>query len=369
MTARAAKFETPGLYDLIAGTGTATTLRISIGFGTLNFASIALWVALDTSVGPASPLARIAVGGAAAITAVVAVLWASTDWMLTALPCTAFGVFAEIGTAFVVLSLPDARYGLVGCSLFAVLGAQFTLLMATRWLTLHLAVAVTVIVTCSVRATNQGDWSASSAILAAYVLMVAAVLTPWASRLTWSRLLVYAARSLIDPLTGLLNRSGLEHVFLRLTDPSSNEPSATYAVAVLDIDNFKSINDTHGHHVGDRVIGEVAEMLNDFAVARKAQVARTGGEEFAMLIPIGAQNSIGELANALPVSTPGRTAPRATLSAGLVRLTLTSGDQTYTLATALTAADQLMYVAKRSGGAAAVTEDGRRPDSLRDSSP
>ncbi|CCQ17969.1 Diguanylate cyclase/phosphodiesterase with PAS/PAC sensor(S) [Rhodococcus sp. AW25M09] len=359
MTTRAAELKTPDLHDLIAGTGTATTLRFSIGFGCLNFALIALWVALDTAVGPTSQPARIAVGAAAAAAAVAAVLWASTDKMLNALPRNAFGVFGEFGTGLAILSVPDARDALVGCSLFAVLGAQFTLLMGTRWLTLHLGVAGAVIVATAVRSAQQGSMSISSTLVATYILFVAAVLTPWAARMTWSRLLVYAARSLSDPPTGLLNRSGLEHQLHRLTDPAMRPRLDHFAVVVLDIDNFKSINDSRGHDVGDLVIREVAEMLNDFACAHNAHAARIGGEEFAMLIAKDMQIHLHELGAGCPLSTPGRHGPRATLSAGIVRLPLASADRNTSLATALRSADQLMYRAKRSGGAVAVTEDDR----------
>ena len=358
---RAGKPNTPDLHDLIAGTGTARTLRFSIGFGSLNFAFIALWVALDTAVGPTSQPMRIAVGVAAASAAVAAGLWACTDKMLNALPRNAFGVFGEIGTGLVILCVPDAQVALVGCSLFAVLGAQFTLLMGTRWLVLHLGVAAAVIGTTAARSAQQGSMSVTSTLLATYVLLVAAVLTPWAARITWSRLLVYAAKSLTDPLTGLLNRSGLEHRLHRLTDPAMSSGLGHCAIVVLDIDNFKSINDAHGHDVGDLVIREVAEMLDDFARRHSAHAARIGGEEFALLMPKKAQICLHEVGAAFPLSTRGRRGPRATLSAGIVRLPLVHANPNASFATALRSADQLMYIAKRSGGAVAVTEDDR-PD-------
>ena len=357
MTAQASPSGTPDLYHLIAGTATATTLRRSIGIGTLNFAVIAAWVALDTEVGPTSHPVRIGVAVAALATLIAAVMWVSTDRMMAALPCTLFGVFAEFGTAFLILSVPDGRDAMVGCALLAVLGAQFTLLMPTRWLFLHCAVSIAVIGTTIVRVVQQGQMTQSTSIFAGYVLAVSAILTPWGARIAWSRLLVYAARSLVDPLTSLLNRSGLEHALLRMTDPTASPPVGSLAVVVLDIDNFKSVNDTHGHLVGDQVIIEVAQMLSDFAISRGARVGRTGGEEFAMLIPLLDPKDLEELRAALPLSTPGRNGPSATLSAGIVRLAPIPRGEASSLAAALAAADRLMYMAKRSGGAAAITED------------
>lgn len=82
-----------------------------------------------------------------------------------------------------------------------------------------------------------------------------------------------------DYLTGLLNRRGFErHVApaLQATDPALSQP----ALMLIDIDNFKIINDSFGHAVGDEVIAAVAGVLSAHGAA--ALVARTGGEEFAL---------------------------------------------------------------------------------------
>ncbi|WP_313655489.1 sensor domain-containing diguanylate cyclase [Pantoea sp.] len=82
-----------------------------------------------------------------------------------------------------------------------------------------------------------------------------------------------------DPLTRLLNRRGLNAVleyYRTLRQP--------FAVLALDIDHFKSVNDSWGHDVGDRVIQQVASTLR--ASARHSDVVcRNGGEEFLMLLP------------------------------------------------------------------------------------
>lgn len=82
-----------------------------------------------------------------------------------------------------------------------------------------------------------------------------------------------------DPLTRLLNRRGLNAVleyYRTLRQP--------FAVLALDIDHFKSVNDSWGHDVGDRVIQQVASTLR--ASARQSDVVcRNGGEEFLMLLP------------------------------------------------------------------------------------
>lgn len=83
-----------------------------------------------------------------------------------------------------------------------------------------------------------------------------------------------------DPMTGVLNR----RAFLALMEEKRREldPSDDIAVCLLDIDRFKSINDTYGHDVGDAVIKAVARIAGEEAPI----VARIGGEEFAIAFPV-----------------------------------------------------------------------------------
>jgi diguanylate cyclase (GGDEF)-like protein len=89
--------------------------------------------------------------------------------------------------------------------------------------------------------------------------------------------------SLIDDLTGLYNRRGFMELgsqFLKLSRRSGRGATLLF----LDLDRFKEANDTHGHHVGDRVLSEVADVLR--ATFRRSDlVARMGGDEFAVLAP------------------------------------------------------------------------------------
>ena len=86
-----------------------------------------------------------------------------------------------------------------------------------------------------------------------------------------------------DPLTGLANRRTFELALARELDrvARNGEPAL---LLVLDIDHFKSVNDTHGHGVGDLVIQAVARALLD-CVRPMDLVARVGGEEFAIILP------------------------------------------------------------------------------------
>lgn len=96
--------------------------------------------------------------------------------------------------------------------------------------------------------------------------------------ITLQRQLVRQAET--DPLTGVLNR----RAFLNLMEEKRRELDATdgLAVSLLDIDRFKSINDTYGHDVGDAAIQMVARVAGEEAPI----VARLGGEEFALAFPV-----------------------------------------------------------------------------------
>ncbi len=87
----------------------------------------------------------------------------------------------------------------------------------------------------------------------------------------------------VDALTGLLNRSGFEHTYedLRAFLRDRRRPLSLF---MMDLDNFKSINDTFGHAAGDKVLVHFARLLR--TSLREADViGRIGGEEFAVLLP------------------------------------------------------------------------------------
>ncbi|MDO9454558.1 diguanylate cyclase [Nocardioides sp.] len=88
-----------------------------------------------------------------------------------------------------------------------------------------------------------------------------------------------------DPLTGLVNRRSFDEVLaehlLACADVTADGPCG--AVVVLDIDHFQRVNDALGHHVGDRLIVSVSELLMT-ALRETDVVARLGGDEFAVLL-------------------------------------------------------------------------------------
>lgn len=86
-----------------------------------------------------------------------------------------------------------------------------------------------------------------------------------------------------DQLTGTLNRHGLDEVLDREIS-SLQRNSQTLAVALLDIDNFKLLNDTYGHQAGDGALVHLAKLISD-TIRPTDSVARLGGEEFLIVLP------------------------------------------------------------------------------------
>jgi diguanylate cyclase len=85
-----------------------------------------------------------------------------------------------------------------------------------------------------------------------------------------------------DGLTGVFNRSAFDTHLTKLIDRNMITP-IPFSLLLLDIDNFKQINDTYGHLVGDRVIMAVAQHSKEL-IRKDDLLARYGGEEFALIL-------------------------------------------------------------------------------------
>ena len=90
-------------------------------------------------------------------------------------------------------------------------------------------------------------------------------------------------QALHDALTGLPNRTLFSHRIEQVLN-SARRADRVAAVMLIDLDHFKEINDTLGHHAGDRLLQEVAERL-DASLDERDTVARLGGDEFGVLLP------------------------------------------------------------------------------------
>ncbi len=152
-----------------------------------------------------------------------------------------------------------------------------------------------------------------------------------------------------DPLSGLGNRRRLEEDLHRELARSLRE-GTTGAVLMIDIDNFKQVNDTLGHPVGDRVIEEVAAVLGG-RMRETDVLARVGGDEFAIVLPdcdLGDARRVGEsIATAIREHEPEtEEIPRVTASVGIAMFGAGS-EQSFDAV--LSQADAAMYAAKDAG--------------------
>ena len=151
-----------------------------------------------------------------------------------------------------------------------------------------------------------------------------------------------------DYLSGCYNRRYLHE---RLMASTAAPPAAPLAVILCDIDNFKQVNDTHGHAAGDAVLLQFSRLLQAVALEGKDSVVRYGGEEFLLVLPDTGLDAAVRLAEwlrtrfgAAPIDTgAGAASVFATASFGVA-----SGSGV-PLAGLIDAADVLMYAAKRNG--------------------
>ncbi|WMC09788.1 biofilm regulation diguanylate cyclase SiaD [Oceanimonas pelagia] len=153
--------------------------------------------------------------------------------------------------------------------------------------------------------------------------------------------------ALRDPLTGLANRRQLME---RLHDEQARcrRGQPAFALAMLDVDHFKRINDTYGHDTGDRVLCRLAETLAG-QLRTQDLCARWGGEEFVLLLPHTALEPAGALLRRIMTAVRELVvdevpALRLTVSAGL-----TTHQPHETLDDTLRRADQLLIGAKNAG--------------------
>jgi diguanylate cyclase len=143
-----------------------------------------------------------------------------------------------------------------------------------------------------------------------------------------------------DPLTRLLNRRAL---LLRLGGAEQLHP---LALVFLDLDNFKEVNDGHGHAVGDRVLARFGALLGELAPSG-GRAFRVGGDEFALLLAGAGEREARDLVGQVIAALESNIEPLLrTLTASFGIATSGSDREAHEL---LRVADEAMYAAKRSG--------------------
>jgi diguanylate cyclase (GGDEF)-like protein len=157
----------------------------------------------------------------------------------------------------------------------------------------------------------------------------------------------------MDALTGLHNRRYFHETLAREV-ARAHRYERSLALVVLDLDDFKAVNDRIGHLAGDAVLAEAAERIRD--VVRSADVAcRVGGDEFAIVLPEstvedaeGLYRRLGAALQKRPVGPAGA----LSLSAGAARLRPTDDAITFFERT-----DEALYRAKAAGKGVLIRDD------------
>lgn len=278
-------------------------------------------------------------------------LWPDTRMRVLILSsCSAFLLLASFGLLLSQKSPEGARSRRVMAGLFAIVGG-FVVLRAAYLLGRGISPSFDI--------TGEGAWiNIASPMITALLPVVGttAFLLMCSERI--GRQWELAAST--DYLTGLPNRRTLVTVGeRRFAEMQQTHPGRSLALAVIDIDHFKAINDRHGHEVGDIALRHVAEHLR--AACRGSDLAaRHGGEEFVVLwdgLDAAASATAGERLRALVEREPlhaGGELIRMTISMGVAAAG--QGDRSFS--DLLRRADEALYVAKANGRNRVESADG-----------
>jgi diguanylate cyclase (GGDEF)-like protein len=165
---------------------------------------------------------------------------------------------------------------------------------------------------------------------------------------------VLTSLSVRDPLTGCYNRRHLNAALLDGEFARARRYRLHLALIMCDLDGFKAINDTHGHHAGDELLRSFAALLQSMTRDAVDTVVRYGGEEFLILLPETPLDGAVELAERIRAAFAAQRTQVGTVELGTTASFGVVGadfaaTQALTSQALIAAADELMYDAKRGG--------------------
>lgn len=298
-------------------------------------------IGLSTIRTPSGPTSAVGIGvtiASAILATLCSMVWL-THWPRhreSTVLVSALG-FCAVGVCVVQ---PDPKAAALSGFVFALIAGYVAFFHTSKYLAAVLVVATIAAATVGMRLAAQGDPQLGMAVFMGLVSNT--LILPTAIHILVKMLVDDSAMAHLDPLTELPNRRGLE----RAMKPMLNMPGDKQPINVilLDLDNFKRINDTFGHAAGDQVLMDVATIIRD-ALPDGAVAARIGGEEFVIAIH-GLSDEALKLAERLRhniAAKPWNT----TASLGIAH---TPPCAPRLIEQLLAAADEAMYTAKRAGG-------------------
>ena len=265
-----------------------------------------------------------------------------------------FGIFADVGLVS-VLFLYTPMVSAFACVFFVVNSALCTFLVSSRWLLVHTAFVTVVIALTALRLQAAGMFDTPAVVAGTIIILAAVDGIPAVAHFAWSTLSADSRQAIRDPLTGLLNRRGAD-VSVEPLWSAAAEAGHAVAVLVVDVDDFKRINDDHGHDEGDRTLVRIADALG--AAVGDGVLARTGGEEFTVFLA-GAPDELRRRIDTVPGAIEGDETIACSISVGaaIIAQPAVAGVGLGAVLPALRTADTLMYEAKQRGGGRALTTD------------
>lgn len=329
-------------------------IRMSIAALILVFGVLAV-VMLFSDEGPTTTAGRVVVIVVAATTIPAAVVMARANltpiWWKRA-PRTwgidqLFVLYGDVGVSLVLFTFIKPETALFGTLLFAILSAWVAHFCSPAVRNLHMAATTTVIIVLTVLTWRTGEYTAFAVIgrcLVAIAVVNGTVLLEsmfaFDVRQAIRDTLVHAHQ---DPLTSLWNRRGFTYWAAAMVEGSQG----TIGLLVIDIDHYKTINDTHGHRVGDDVLQLAADRLAG-TVGTRGVLARTGGDEFAIASELDLPQLI-QLAESIRTGL-GRADDAVPVTASVgVAVTSRTGAPEHLISSMLVAADNALYEAKAAG--------------------
>ncbi|MCV7378011.1 GGDEF domain-containing protein [Mycobacterium alsense] len=335
-----------GVSAYLKGRGLQTIWRRATFAFTASQAALPLLM-LRTPTGPADPTLRAAFVGIAALG------FAGAFWWLLRWPTRrqsiGFSLGATAAIAVTCLGLANPYAGLMGCTTFAILGGFTAYFHTGHYVFANFVVAAACAATLAHRLTAAtGDIALTSAGLITVTALNIGV--PFGIRSLVHTLRTDLLASDRDALTGLHNRRSFYDAVHELITLRRRSPGRYLVIAVIDLDDFKKINDTQGHAVGDQVLVAVGEALRQ-SCAGSAVIGRIGGEEFVIVDTDTTPNPV-RMAERLRRAIADVPFPiTASIGTSGVALDIAPPtDDTQLIDDLISTSDAAMYEAKRAGG-------------------
>lgn len=346
-----ARLHQPDHFDWMVGylqaRGLGARVRWLTAWATVSLSVLPITMLFSPS-GPQGRWPRAMVIAASGCVLISALLW-GRRWPSRG-QSIGYAAVASVAIAVVCVNYSAPGVGLIGCTTFAMIGGYIAFFHSAGLQAVNLVVGLCTASVVGVSAVrSSGDVVATINVYV--VVVVAIVALSVVSQVIVHVLGVDLNASDIDPLCGLLNRRAFHrHTQDLLVGGSAPVVGRPVCLAMIDLDDFKALNDTRGHRVGDAALIVVSALLTD-SLSETAVAARIGGEEFVIVEltdPGSASTRATALCEAIAATEFGITA-----SIGLASTTAPcppSRDARAFIEDLMDLADTAMYEAKRAGG-------------------